>query len=1022
MSPKVSVIVPVYNVAEYLGQCLDTILLQTLQDIEVICVDDGSTDDSLNILNTYAMFDDRLKVIHQENAGAAAARNRGLKEAKGEFISVLDSDDFFRPEMLEKMVAKAEEDGSDVVVCGYSVFNHRTQEECSEHPLSSEYVYRSPMAPKDFGDDLFMFCYLPAWNKLIRHSFLKKHHIHFDESVRYCDDNMFSLWVLGVAQKISCMSECFVHYRWDTQGQQSQNKPETVTSDHCRTQSLAYEKIKASQLDYDLLTVYTPRVKESLFYCIKNLENDKKRQALRSIRPNLHPDLYNALFVPNKVAISLIVCAYNAAEFLPECLDSCLNQTLKEIEIICVDDGSTDNTLEILNQYAKKDNRITVIHQENQRQSIARANAMKIATGQYIQFLDADDWIEPDTCECLWLYTQLYDLDMLSFAAIDFKNDTKIEFEDPYHCLQWLPEEFDPAFTWKQIREVLPQVAITAPLTIYRHQYLLDQDITWINKKVAYEDTPFFIESLLKGARMGALPTKFYHKRVHDAATTQNMKTNFPDYCWICLYTLKKIQQLMGNSTVFVQYLYTFIDKIYLNYGKLDKSVQKTMLPHLYKFCFSVLKRHRMPLPTEMMSLCQEYLETKSLKKKCEFALFNTLTKWRQSGYSINPFRLSIKPFFLSVFGKILLLKNSTYTPKIKKTQLPKTKQFILCFDLFDDPTTEAIDAYTFFCWLQKHDIPSKYVISLHHPLAEKLTSAKDIIFADKATFFTNCRSTIAQTKAIISSFGFDGKNRDLKKFPWLKYIFIQHGSLWLGEHALTYYPEKDFDYILSTIKPTVDFLKKHHVWKNKQILCGLPRWENLKRIPHKNKNIFIFFTWRQSIQTYPPSHKIYQERVLNFLNSPKLNTLLKENNITLNMALHHAILTNGGNLDVPENVHLIPTAEISKIIGTTDLLITDYSSIMFDFMFLDIPAIFYRFDNDVRYPDKRDRINAKSAKSHDKELYNVFYDEDAVIKKIEHYIQNGFVLEPEYKKINDSLFWEKENICEHLYKKIESL
>jgi len=191
MSPKVSVIVPVYNVAEYLGQCLDTILLQTLQDIEVICVDDGSTDDSLNILNTYAMFDDRLKVIHQENAGAAAARNRGLKEAKGEFISVLDSDDFFRPEMLEKMVAKAEEDGSDVVVCGYSVFNHRTQEECSEHPLSSEYVYRSPMAPKDFGDDLFMFCYLPAWNKLIRHSFLKKHHIHFDESVRYCDDTCF---------------------------------------------------------------------------------------------------------------------------------------------------------------------------------------------------------------------------------------------------------------------------------------------------------------------------------------------------------------------------------------------------------------------------------------------------------------------------------------------------------------------------------------------------------------------------------------------------------------------------------------------------------------------------------------------------------------------------------------------------------------------------------------------------------------------------------------------------------------
>ena len=133
-------------------------------------------------------------------------------------------------------------------------------------------------------------------------------------------------------------------------------------------------------------------------------------------------------------------------------------------------------------------------------------------------------------------------------------------------------------------------------------------------------------------------------------------------------------------------------------------------------------------------------------------------------------------------------------------------------------------------------------------------------------------------------------------------------------------------------------------------------------------------------------------------------------------------MLVNSGNIHVPDCVKLISAPEISKIIGETDLAITDYSSIAFDFMFLDIPTIFYRFDDDIRYPDKRDRLNAKSAKSHDKELYNVFYDEDAVIEKIEFYIKNNFVLEPEYKKINDSLFWEKENICEHLYEKIKEL
>ena len=106
MSPKVSVIIPVYNSAEYLGQCLDSIFLQTLNDIEVICVDDGSTDDSPSILSTYAMLDDRLKLVHQENAGPGVARNRGMQEATGEFIIFLDSDDFFHKEMLEKMVAK----------------------------------------------------------------------------------------------------------------------------------------------------------------------------------------------------------------------------------------------------------------------------------------------------------------------------------------------------------------------------------------------------------------------------------------------------------------------------------------------------------------------------------------------------------------------------------------------------------------------------------------------------------------------------------------------------------------------------------------------------------------------------------------------------------------------------------------------------------------------------------------------------------------------------------------------------
>ena len=116
MSVKVSVILPVYNVSEYLRQCMDSIVGQTLKDIEIICVDDGSTDDSLEILKEYEAKDKRVKVIEQKNAGAGAARNNGLAIATGEYLSFLDSDDFFEPDMLEKAYEKGKSANAQGVV------------------------------------------------------------------------------------------------------------------------------------------------------------------------------------------------------------------------------------------------------------------------------------------------------------------------------------------------------------------------------------------------------------------------------------------------------------------------------------------------------------------------------------------------------------------------------------------------------------------------------------------------------------------------------------------------------------------------------------------------------------------------------------------------------------------------------------------------------------------------------------------------------------------------------------------
>ena len=113
----ISIVIPVYNVEKYLRECLDSLINQTFNDFEVICVNDGSKDSSLEILNEYAQKDIRFKVISQENGGSGSARNNGLSRAQGKYVQFLDGDDYFEPEMLEKLYNLAEKHQADITVC-----------------------------------------------------------------------------------------------------------------------------------------------------------------------------------------------------------------------------------------------------------------------------------------------------------------------------------------------------------------------------------------------------------------------------------------------------------------------------------------------------------------------------------------------------------------------------------------------------------------------------------------------------------------------------------------------------------------------------------------------------------------------------------------------------------------------------------------------------------------------------------------------------------------------------------------
>ena len=126
MKPLVSVIIPVYNVEKYLHQCLNSLITQTLKDIEIICVDDGSTDSSWRILQEFAQKDNRVIIHQQHNLHAGVARNNGLKIAKADYVMFLDSDDFFESNMLEDLYNQIIKEGSDAAICGFYNYDNKT--------------------------------------------------------------------------------------------------------------------------------------------------------------------------------------------------------------------------------------------------------------------------------------------------------------------------------------------------------------------------------------------------------------------------------------------------------------------------------------------------------------------------------------------------------------------------------------------------------------------------------------------------------------------------------------------------------------------------------------------------------------------------------------------------------------------------------------------------------------------------------------------------------------------------------
>ena len=201
--PKVSVIVPVYNVEEYLPKCLDSIINQTLEDIEIILVDDGSPDNCFRICDEYAEKDSRVKVIHQKNSGPSVARNTGIKNATGEYVGFVDADDYIDCYMYEKLVDVCDKNNYDAVFSNYYKVN-KNDISVNQYKNSLEML----LSYKDIVSGKLVF----IWKNIYRRNFLLENDILFNKDVSIGEDTTFNLNCVLCSNKIYYINIPFYYY------------------------------------------------------------------------------------------------------------------------------------------------------------------------------------------------------------------------------------------------------------------------------------------------------------------------------------------------------------------------------------------------------------------------------------------------------------------------------------------------------------------------------------------------------------------------------------------------------------------------------------------------------------------------------------------------------------------------------------------------------------------------------------------------------------------------------------------
>lgn len=417
-NPNVSVIIPVYNTEKYIGKCLDSILKQTLVNIEIICVNDGSSDDSLKELRKYQEKDPRVVVIDQPNKGSAAARNAGLRVAHGMYIGFMDSDDYAENTMYETLLFEAKKSGADVVVCGAHIY--------PETPRAAQWLYDTLTTPRVMFDHYIPeLCFSNVhtnnflWRTLIRRSVIEENQISFAEDLSLGEDKTFLCTVYHHVEKVSVIPDKLYHYCWHREGSLMDtmayaNNIQKLEA-HCRLVDRLADLMgesETSEDSFEFLQWIIPFLYGDFIYQSRNDKIDFANEIGKSLKKiNLYYNLiklqpymrddftYMESYVRKKKEdtplLSIILYLDQFSKYVDEIIQKLKHFDSKEVEILIMNNGVGGTEYEMLKSWIIEDDHIRLYNtakHENRPDVLNRG--MALAGGEYFLFLDSCDHIK----------------------------------------------------------------------------------------------------------------------------------------------------------------------------------------------------------------------------------------------------------------------------------------------------------------------------------------------------------------------------------------------------------------------------------------------------------------------------------------------------------------------------------------------------------------------------------------------------------------------------------------------------